>query len=1341
MSADTTRVKALFRCALHLPPAERAEFLALACGGDATLRSRLDRLFAASARATGFLEDRPRSPEPTPDRPGGDRRVGPYTLGHPLGEGGMGVVWAAEQDEPIRRTVAVKLVKAGMDSAAVLARFEQERQVLARMNHPNIAQVLDAGEADDGRPYFVMELVDGVPIARYCDARGLGLRERLELFAQVCAAVQHAHQKGVIHRDLKPSNVLVAEVDGRPVTKVIDFGIAKAVGDAPGQASPTVVGLGVLGTIEYMAPEQADPGRPDVDTRADVYSLGALLYELLVGRPPLSPGEVRPAPFAEALRRVREDVPPRPSARLAGGQGTTRLAATLRHELDWVVMKALEKDRERRYATASELAADVRRYLDDEPVTARPAGRGYRLRKFVRRNRWPVAAAALVALAIVGGAAAAAAGWVAATRAEQTAVTARGDAVEQRRLAEERAESAARSAAEARDASATTRDVFDHVRRNVFAAGRPAGVLGGRGRDLTLRQAIDAALPSVATDFAGRPAVEARVRHWVGQSYLALGEPGRAAEQLRLAARLDAAHPPADPADAHFVLVNLATAYLYDGRVADATAMLAEVTPATVTGLGPEHPVALAARVALGMADDLDGRSAEAVGVLEPVAADSARVLGGRHPDTRFATALLAAAYSRAGREQDADRLIGSLSDDPDDLNALCVAASAHRRAGRPDRAVELYRRVLPECEAKLGPRHPSTLETAAALGVSYLEAGQVSEGVGRLEAVGPQIETEFGRDHFLALVAAANLAAGYVQTGRVGRGAGILERVVPRCREKFGPAHPDTLAATATLAAAYDRLGRSREAAELLRKALPAATAALGPKHPHVLAAQAALAAALTGSGRPAEAVEILKAADAACRENLPATHPVAVRIQLQTAKAYERLGRPDEAVRLYREVVATRTAAGGPDHPDTLVASVGMATALTQAGRPGEAIGLLEKAVPGCRAALGAKHPDILNATSALATAYTSAGRRKEGADLYERVYPAYVEVLGPRHPDTLTGAANLASALRLTGRPGRAADLLVEVVPVFREVYGDRHPETLAVQAVLATAYTAIGRAADAVGILEQVVAARRTDLGPDHPKTVLAASNLALALDQAGRADALKALEEVLPACVARLGPTDFNTLAVKVALTFALVRAGRHDEAATLREELLPVLRARSGPAHPVVLRLLLARAEGHAAAGRGAAAATAVDDYLRAADTALTKDPRALATARAAAGRVLLSVREFAAAEPVLWACLAAAREADRAPGLVPAAETLLGFAMLGRANFVEAERLLLSGYRGLLEGPDLPAGPWPRPADAARRLADFYDVCGEPELARTWRARAGQPVTEFGPPPRPVGH
>jgi serine/threonine protein kinase len=323
----------------------------------------------------------------------------------------MGTVYMAEQTQPVKRLVALKLIKAGMDTRQVLARFGAERQALALMDHPNIARVLDAGATETGRPYFVMELVKGVPITRYCDDRRLTLRERLELFVPVCQAVQHAHQKGVIHRDLKPSNILVAQYDGRPVPKVIDFGVAKATGPRLTEQTLYTEFGSVVGTLEYMSPEQAELNQLDIDTRSDVYSLGAILYELLTGSTPLGPERLKAAAFVEMLRVIREEDSPRPSARLSTTEELPsiaacrqveprKLSALVRGELDWIVMKALEKDRNRRYDTANGLALDVQRYLADEPVSACPPSARYRFRKFARRHKAAVLSAGIVVLVL-----------------------------------------------------------------------------------------------------------------------------------------------------------------------------------------------------------------------------------------------------------------------------------------------------------------------------------------------------------------------------------------------------------------------------------------------------------------------------------------------------------------------------------------------------------------------------------------------------------------------------------------------------------------------------------------------------------------------------------------------------------------------------------------------------------------------------------------------------------------------------------------------------------------------------------------------------------------------------
>jgi serine/threonine protein kinase/tetratricopeptide (TPR) repeat protein len=419
MPIDFQRVQAIFQAVAELPLAERTAVLDRECGGDAELRRRVEALLRAHDDSRELPAAEPEAePGPTaayvPAVEPGHLFAGRFKLREKLGEGGMGVVFVAEQTEPVQRRVALKIIRAGLDTQRLLARFEQERQALALMDHPNIAKVFDAGMDPAGRPYFAMELVKGLPLTRYCDDAKLAPRQRLELFIPVCQAVQHAHQKGIIHRDLKPSNILVGLYDGRPVPKVIDFGVAKATGPRLTEQSVYTEVGSIIGTLEYMSPEQAELNNLDIDTRSDIYALGVILYELLTGAVPFSRKELEKAGLAEMLRVIKEAEPPRPSTRLSHSDTLPSIAANrhmephrlttlVRGELDWIVMKALEKDRGRRYETANGFAMDVQRYLAGEPVVAAPASQWYRLRKFVRRHRSAVAGAGLVLLTLIGG--------------------------------------------------------------------------------------------------------------------------------------------------------------------------------------------------------------------------------------------------------------------------------------------------------------------------------------------------------------------------------------------------------------------------------------------------------------------------------------------------------------------------------------------------------------------------------------------------------------------------------------------------------------------------------------------------------------------------------------------------------------------------------------------------------------------------------------------------------------------------------------------------------------------------------------------------------------------------
>ena len=497
---------------------QRARFLDEQCGDDARLRREVDSLLAANDRASAFLNEPAldaaeagiaHTVEASPAAIGS--RIGPYRLLQEIGEGGFGVVYMAEQKQPVRRKVALKIIKPGMDSREIVARFEAERQALAMMDHPNIAKVLDAGTTDAGRPYFVMELVKGAPITEFCDANKLSTRERLELFMTVCRAVQHAHQKGVIHRDLKPSNVMVSLSDGDPVPIVIDFGVAKALNRELTEKTLFTAYGQMIGTPQYMSPEQAAISRADVDTRSDVYSLGVLLYELLTGTTPLDRDRLRSTAFVEVQRMIREVEAPRPSTRLSTlGEHLVTIAKnrqldprglqhTLRGELDWIIMKALEKDRGRRYESASALAQDVQRHLTDEPVLASPPSAAYRLKKFYKRNRALVVTGTAIVVTLILGLTVAMYGLTQARKEARKAVAA----------------------------------------RNVLTAPWHSFAFG-QGRDYTVREMLDGFVTDLdrlleREGLKGDSDVEGDIRLDIGDVYYKLGEMEKAETQLRLA--------------------------------------------------------------------------------------------------------------------------------------------------------------------------------------------------------------------------------------------------------------------------------------------------------------------------------------------------------------------------------------------------------------------------------------------------------------------------------------------------------------------------------------------------------------------------------------------------------------------------------------------------------------------------------------------------------------------------------------------------------------------------------------------------------------------------------------
>ncbi len=642
-------------------PAERAAFLDRVCASDPALRQRLDRLLLRHQQGDSFLE----SPgpaliatldEPMCERPG--TVIGPYKLLEQIGEGGFGIVFMAEQTQPVRRKVALKVLKPGMDTRQVVARFEAERQALAIMDHPNIARVLDAGATPPAhaggspRPYFVMDLVKGLPITDYCDQAKLTPRERLELFVSVCLAVQHAHQKGIIHRDIKPSNVLVTVQDGKPLVKVIDFGIAKALGQQLTDKTLFTGFAQLIGTPLYMSPEQAGLSNVDVDTRSDIYSLGVLLYELLTGTTPFDKERLREVDYDEMRRIIREEEPPKPSTRIntLGQAATTvstqrqsdprRLSQLCRGELDWIVMKALEKDRNRRYETASAFAADVQRYLNDEPVQACPPSAWYRLRKFTRRNKPTLATLALLGLVLFAAVAVAGVpatvGVVVVVAALAVGVLLLGEANrrarQQRACAEQNLAQAEDAEKRAKEAATRAEAINQFLIHDLLAEADPEKNV--YGNQVTIEEFLNRAAGKIDEAFPGQPEVEAAVRLTIGRIYHGLGRWDRAESHLYRAWELSRASRGVEHPGTLEILNDLAVVLELRGKLAEAEPLFRRAFAGCCRALGQEHALTLLALHNLAWSVHDQGNAAVAESLYRRCLEGRRRTLGPEHPDT-----------------------------------------------------------------------------------------------------------------------------------------------------------------------------------------------------------------------------------------------------------------------------------------------------------------------------------------------------------------------------------------------------------------------------------------------------------------------------------------------------------------------------------------------------------------------------------------------------------------------------------------------------------------------------------------------------------------------------------
>jgi serine/threonine protein kinase/Flp pilus assembly protein TadD len=793
------------------------------------------------------------------ERPGG--QIGRYKLLSVLGEGGMGIVYLAEQEHPIRRQVALKVIKPGMDSKRVIARFEAERQALALLDHPNIAHVFDAETTDAGRPYFVMEYVEGLPITEHCDRHKLTIEDRLNLFLQVCQAVHHAHQKGIIHRDIKPSNILVSTEGDRAIPKIIDFGVAKAISQPLTERTLFTEQGQLFGTPEYMSPEQADMATEDIDTRSDIYSLGVLLYVLLTGVLPFDSASFREGGIEHMRQIIRETDLKTASTRLtklgdegkaiAQNRGTQvhTLARHLRQELEWIPLKAMRKEPAERYRSASELADDIQNYLCGAPLIAGPPSTVYKLKKFLRRNRALATGIAAVVVVLIAGVVFS---TIFAIRAEQKARTAQA--------------------------------ISDFFTKDVIASVDP---LTGEQPEASLASIMDVASRSLGGKFKDEPLIEASIRYTIGRTYWHLGKHDAAEANLKRAVELRRKRVGTDDRYTLDYMQELASAYFYHSRFDEAEALLIEVINSGRGVLNELDPVLLRATSQLGWLYIFKGRSKEAANVLGEALEAVQRKRGAADIGAAGYMEGLAVAYRSLGRVEEAEelsrkaldiyrRVRGEESDGT--LNLILTLGDTCRRLGRYDEAEELYVKALKARRRLLGEEHFKTLTVMRHLGSLYVESERYDEAEQLLVRALETNRRLYGKDDLVTLETINDLGVLRRKQKRYEEAEELLTEALNERQVKFGPDHPGTLETINDLGVLRRQQKRYDEAESLLRQALEGRQRKLGDDHP-------------------------------ACFESM---HELAVLYKVQ--------GKYDDAERLLLEAVEDRRLKLGDEHPHTL-------------------------------------------------------------------------------------------------------------------------------------------------------------------------------------------------------------------------------------------------------------------------------------------------------------------------------------------------------------------------------------------------------------------------------------
>jgi serine/threonine protein kinase/tetratricopeptide (TPR) repeat protein len=1053
VTVDFAKLQEIFLAAVerHLPEDWDA-YVNQACADDDELRRQVNLLLQAHREAgsvpgaAASEPDQTRADQTATEAPGA--LIGPYKLMEQIGEGGMGLVFVAEQQEPIRRKVALKLIKPGMDTRQVIARFEAERQALAIMDHANIAKVLDGGATVSGRPYFVMDLVKGLPITEFCDQGQLTARERLELFASVCQAVQHAHQKGIIHRDIKPSNVLVTVQDGAPLVKVIDFGIAKALGQ---QLTDKTVFTGfaqMIGTPLYMSPEQAALSNADVDTRSDIYSLGVLLYEVLTGTTPFGKERFKEVGYDEMRRIIREEEPPRPSTRIStlGKAATTvstqrksdpkRLSQLLHGELDWIVMKALEKDRNRRYETVSAFAADVQRYLADEPVLACPPSAIYRLRKFLRRKRSPVLAVAVVLLALVGGIVGLMIGLLQAEAAWQAEANQRGIAEVNAGKAHAAvdAEKAARLTAENRLKQI---EKANNILASIFQNLDPRQAEKEQGLRRDLGRLVDDAAKLLHAEAIDNPLVVARLQYLLGTSQVNMGHYQRGIPLLRESWQTRHTHLGPDHLDTLTSLHGLAWAYLRVGQTDKAVPLFERTLAKRQASLGPDHAQTLVSLNDLALAYQDCGLIDKALPMLKQVFEKEKALLG---------------------------------PDDPKTLTAMSNLAFAYSADGRQNIAVELMEQALEQQMAARGPDHADTIAFMNNLGQAYQSVGRLNRALPLLEQAFEKAKTVLGPEHPDTLTSQHNLARAYKGAGRLDKAVPLFEETVAKLKKQLGPDHPDTLESMLGLAKAYHAAKQPDKAMQLFLQTLQESETKHGSAHPATLNCKQGLADAYKAAGRLDKALPLYEQVLAGRRVKLGRKHPDTLKSLDQLAYAYAKLKQFDRALLLHKESVQLTQERFGLDHPETRMGLANLGANYMDLGQLDKASMVLEDVYAWARRQPADVQGRFAWLADALADTYERAGQLHKAEPFERENLKRARKLFGADDPRTTPTIAALSHNL-LRQRKYVEAEKLMRECLALSEAKQAEHWTTFQAKALLGKALLGQTKYAEAEPLLLQ------------------------------------------------------------------------------------------------------------------------------------------------------------------------------------------------------------------------------------------------------------------------------